>query len=457
MGLLGGTAAAFAITESLKLEKSPILRTRVDKVFSPVCLCVSHRAVIRFSLRKTDDVTVTMVDASDRPVATVVVGGRFRHGPVRLTWDGVGIGGTVVPDGEYWPRVHLAGEHRTIRLPNPIRVDTSAPRVTTFKVARPVVSPDGDRHHDAVVVNYALDGPAHAILYLDGKKISQERFLHTTGRIGWSAKRHGRALPAGAFRLQLAAEDDAGNVGPRTAPVVVTVRYIALPPHRVVVKALHRFHVTVRTDARAYRWKLGKRRGHRTLQHARPARAPEARPVPARGERARARRVGAGRREEAPVTPELARAGAVAGSLGLAVLIAAPARWQRLIGLAALGGGGLALAAYVAPSGHAKIFAAAGVLGLGAAAVGVWLVQRWPWLARARRARLRRGAHPRARREHRLEPADPAVRRRRGRRPPARVAARPRRRAVARARPRDVAARRARRRGRGSRSCGPST
>ena len=36
LGLLGGTAAAFAITEGLKLEKSPIGSTHVDKLFSPV-------------------------------------------------------------------------------------------------------------------------------------------------------------------------------------------------------------------------------------------------------------------------------------------------------------------------------------------------------------------------------------------------------------------------------------
>ena len=36
LGLLGGTAAAFAVTEGLKLEPSPILSPRIAKVFSPV-------------------------------------------------------------------------------------------------------------------------------------------------------------------------------------------------------------------------------------------------------------------------------------------------------------------------------------------------------------------------------------------------------------------------------------
>ncbi len=35
LALLGCTAAAFAVTEGLKLEKSPITRTIVDKVVAP--------------------------------------------------------------------------------------------------------------------------------------------------------------------------------------------------------------------------------------------------------------------------------------------------------------------------------------------------------------------------------------------------------------------------------------
>ena len=39
VSLLGGTAAAFAVTQGLKIEPSPILAPRIDKVFSPVCDC----------------------------------------------------------------------------------------------------------------------------------------------------------------------------------------------------------------------------------------------------------------------------------------------------------------------------------------------------------------------------------------------------------------------------------
>src|SRR5438477_12199752 len=62
VALLGATAAAFAVTEGLKLEPSPVRSTDVDKVFSPVCDCLSRVAHIRFRLRKTDRLTLAIVD-----------------------------------------------------------------------------------------------------------------------------------------------------------------------------------------------------------------------------------------------------------------------------------------------------------------------------------------------------------------------------------------------------------
>ena len=61
LGLLGGTAAAFAVTEHLKLVRSPILSTQVDnKVFSPVCRCSTEKARIHFRLRQADRVTLSI-------------------------------------------------------------------------------------------------------------------------------------------------------------------------------------------------------------------------------------------------------------------------------------------------------------------------------------------------------------------------------------------------------------
>src|SRR6185437_12847166 len=81
-----------------------------------------------------------------------------------------------------------------------------------------------------------------------------------------------------------------------------------------------------------------------------------------------------------PVTSELARAGGVIGAAGLAVLIVAPSRIQRLVGLGAWALGIVLLAAYLAPHDHRPLLAGAAVLGIALAVGGAWLFRRWPWL-----------------------------------------------------------------------------
>jgi len=80
------------------------------------------------------------------------------------------------------------------------------------------------------------------------------------------------------------------------------------------------------------------------------------------------------------VTSELARAGGVLAAAGLAILILAPARLQRLAGLAAWAIGALLLALYLAPEGHRPLLGAAAVVGLALAVGGAALLRRWPWL-----------------------------------------------------------------------------
>jgi O-antigen ligase len=80
------------------------------------------------------------------------------------------------------------------------------------------------------------------------------------------------------------------------------------------------------------------------------------------------------------MTAELARAGGPLAAAGLALLLVATRRDLRLAGLAAWALGCAFLAAYLAPSGHTKIYAAAAVVGV-AGAVGIAeLFRRWPWL-----------------------------------------------------------------------------
>src|SRR5439155_2350635 len=73
-GLLIATAAAFAVTERLKLVKSPITGPRISKVFSPTCGCARGKANISLRLRHSDPVTLTVPNGRRGVVSTLATG-----------------------------------------------------------------------------------------------------------------------------------------------------------------------------------------------------------------------------------------------------------------------------------------------------------------------------------------------------------------------------------------------
>jgi flagellar hook capping protein FlgD len=237
LALLGCTAAAFAVTEGLKLERSPISLTKVDKVVAPDSL--SHaKASIQFVLRKRDRVTVEIVNGNDEVVRTVARSRRQRPGLLQFTWNGRGDDGEVVPDGFYRPRVHLASERRTILLPNPIRMDATPPLVRLVSVRPRVLAPFGERRLVRIV--YQTSEPARAQLYVDGEpKTLVFRFVRS-GKIDWGGKA-ARDLSAGPHRVRLRAIDRATNLGPVSRALTIVVLGIELRPALVRVAAGRRF------------------------------------------------------------------------------------------------------------------------------------------------------------------------------------------------------------------------
>jgi hypothetical protein len=262
VGLLVATAAAFAVTERLKLVRSPILETQLDRgVFSPVCGCESATVEIGFSLRTADRLTVTVVDGRGRSVSTLVEGEQRPAGAVTVRWDGRRDDGTVVPEGTYKPRVHLARQRRTIELPNPMRVDTTPPGVTELTARPRTFSPDGDGRRDKVAVRYRLSEDARAELYVGGElRVTRQRRL-AAGKLDWHGLAGARGLPPGSYELSLVAVDRAGNRSAAAGPVSVTIRYVELSRKAIRVRAGSRFSVRVRTDAESFSWHLGRARG----------------------------------------------------------------------------------------------------------------------------------------------------------------------------------------------------
>jgi hypothetical protein len=146
-------------------------------------------------------------------------------------------------------------------LPNPIRVDTTPPRIKVVRVFPRVFSPDGDERKDRVSAWYEIDGPARAMMLVDGQRRVLSKFRETEGRLVWFGRDDGRSVRPGSYEIRLRAFDQAGNRSPRTRAVAVRVRYVELVRDRVEVVAGRRFSIRVSTDAPRYRWIFDGRRG----------------------------------------------------------------------------------------------------------------------------------------------------------------------------------------------------
>jgi len=277
LGLLIATAAAFAITEKLKLEKSPIFATRVSAAFSPTCGCARDKANVSVKLRKKDTVTVTVLTSSRKPVRTLADAVAMPRGRALFRWDGRDDVGKLAPDGTYRVEFHLANAHRTILLPNTIALDTEIPRVVPVP-NRLVFSPDGDHQADSVTIRFTLSEPAHVLVYLGDRLIIRSRSHAEKGSVTWNGKTDGHVLPPGPVTLSIGAVDLAGNAIPpeKRVQVRLTIRYITLARSRIAVPPGAMFEVGVSTDARRYGWSLGGRHGlaHGHVLRLRAPRAP---------------------------------------------------------------------------------------------------------------------------------------------------------------------------------------
>jgi hypothetical protein len=272
LGLLVATAAAFAITEHLKLIKSPIYgvvisaghstgRRPLPAIFSPICNCKTNVARIRLRLRHSERVTVTIVDKDDHTVA-IVADNRLlgAHVPQHFVWDGRNDAGALVPDGVYRPWVQV-GDHK-FRFANKITLDTVHPEVLSATRLKPVLLAGPGR---TVAIHFVLSEEAHPLLYLGNRPISLGRHKRPSGKIKWSGRLDHKPLRAGRYVLSVGAVDAAGNETPASGRMRVTVdvRYVELTPNRITVRSGRPFKVHVTTAARRYTWRLGHRHGER--------------------------------------------------------------------------------------------------------------------------------------------------------------------------------------------------
>ena len=261
LALLAASAAAFAITEGAKLERSPIAGTRVDPIFSPDGRAkpVAH---IAFRVRKHERIAVWVQNADGRNVRELQAPRTVTAGThVDLVWNGLSDNGIVEPDGVYMPVVKLFRSHRTIVLPSTMRIDTKPPTITVRHPIYPLLSPDGDGHHDNFRVKYTVSEPAHAILRVRGRNVVFTNGQKLTGELFWNGRLKGRPPRPGRYLMTVAAQDRAGNVSKGVPFAIAQIRYVVLARDRVVVKPGAKFALRVSTDHPTVTWRLNGRSG----------------------------------------------------------------------------------------------------------------------------------------------------------------------------------------------------
>jgi hypothetical protein len=209
LALLLGTAVAFAETERLKLQPTPIEESLVQPAFSPVCECATSKAVIRLRLHRADTATVRVLDSSGTAIRVLVDRRRLPKGRTQLAWDGRDASGSQAPDGDYKVDVRLVRAGRTFTLPHEIALDTVGPAVRRVAYRREA---------EKLLVVYRLSEPGHGVLFVDGVQTVVARTTRPAAKLSWRVGSKRR------YRLQVAGIDLAGNLGPRAKVAVLRTR-----------------------------------------------------------------------------------------------------------------------------------------------------------------------------------------------------------------------------------------
>lgn len=257
--LLAGTTLAFGVTQTLKLERSPVTGPRFDQIFSPTCRCKTDTAKLSFRLRRSDRVDAVLVDGRGDPVRTLASDLARSPGRITFLWNGRDEAGQVVRDGRYRLRVHLRQSRRTILIPTPVKVDTNPPSLRILRTTEPVLSPDGDHRRDRFSIFYRADESARPVLVVDGKRASSGRLSPPVrSRFDWYGRIARRLQPPGKYLVSLHVVDRAGNSSPEAQPVLVRLRFADVVGAPLRASRGGTVRLRVDTDAEAFRWAISR-------------------------------------------------------------------------------------------------------------------------------------------------------------------------------------------------------
>jgi hypothetical protein len=300
------TVAAFFITQHLKVS-TPVLTgspapvpAAINPTASDYCRARTHTGVRLISHRRmsvsfylqnrSDNVDVYIVDAGGTNVRQIGFDVYMRGGahPVRrsFTWDGRLDNGSVAPDGQYYIKVALVHQDRSVLISTtggaarPVTVETVPPRPRVTAVSPSLIPQPGKA---GVAIHYTGNRglPGRILIYrtdLPGPPRLVKSFTSRRGSVStWDGRLSGgRAAPQGTYLVGFKVTDRACNTGrfPAELPPVVgstrgagvTVRYLAAQPPLTPVAAGS--SATVYVDARLhkYRWALRRAGAQKVLR-----------------------------------------------------------------------------------------------------------------------------------------------------------------------------------------------
>jgi len=279
--LVCATFGAFFAAQELK-STPPLVQdvTRQSEYFSPNRDGRFDRARISFRLKRTDEVTATVIDAEGEPVRTLVPGQRLAAGRrKRLVWDGTNARNRAVPDGTYRIRVNLRRQGRAIVIPRNVTKDTTPPNVLVRSIG-PVGQPGPE------LLPTDSGEPARVSFHAPGRRKEIEvyrtdvrplrpvfgkpiKLADDATRWEWPGTASGRRVAAGTYVVVVRARDRAGNIGtsiPLSARLEygrplpgrggITVRYLRARAPAAPVPAGENALVAVESAGARFAWRL---------------------------------------------------------------------------------------------------------------------------------------------------------------------------------------------------------
>jgi hypothetical protein len=282
--LVAATIGAFFVTTRLKRSAPVVEDLTFGRYVSPNRDGRHDFVDIGFQIKKSDEVTVTLLSSDGEELRVLARDRELTAGRHRFRWNGQTDAGTVAPDGEYRLRVGLRKQGRSVTSRRKLFVDTTPPRPVVRYVTPASISPDGagtnnsarlrfsgPLRNEPTLLVYRTDvKPPRLVARRPGKAGSAE--LTWDGSVGFG--RRLRPAPSGNYALVARVHDAAGNRSssrlPPTRDLVrghpgLIVRYISALGPLEAVRAGSVAAFRVQSDGRRYRWRVRRLGSSRVL------------------------------------------------------------------------------------------------------------------------------------------------------------------------------------------------